>query len=203
MAFVNIKPGTMLSPVPAVLVSCGAEGKAPNALAVAWAGTVNSEPPMCSVSVRKERYSHDLIAQSGEFVINLCGRANLRALDYCGVRSGRDGDKLSACGLTPVPAEGLTYAPALAECPLFLGCRVRQTLELGSHDMFVGEIVSVGVREDLMGADGRIDLERADLTVYSHGVYYALGDVLGFFGCSVARPEVYKKRMRELKKERR
>lgn len=199
MAFVNIKPGTLLAPVPAVMVSCAAEGFAPNIITLAWVGTVCSEPPMCSISVRKERYSYDIIKNSGEFVINLCGKKQLKALDLCGVKSGRDCDKFSLCGLEPVQAEGLTYAPAVSGVPLYLACRVKSITELGSHDMFLGEIVSVGVSDELMCPDGRIDFGRAELIAYNHGAYYELGKALGFFGCSVASEEVYERRMKALK----
>lgn len=198
MAFVDMKPGTLLAPVPAVLISCAAEGVRPNAMTAAWAGTVNSEPPMVSVSVRPERWSYHIIRESGEFVVNLCGEALLRATDYCGVRSGRDGDKLAACGLTTVPVRGLKWAPAIARSPLYLGCRVRSVTELGSHHLFVGEIMAMGVRDDLLDEKGKIHFERAKLIAYNHGVYYGLGQALGFFGYSVAAPDVLRRRMKEL-----
>ena len=174
MAFQTLSPGTLLSPVPAVMVSCALPGKRPNVITVAWAGTVCSDPPMLSISVRKERFSHHILLESGEFVVNLVGREQLQAADYCGVRSGRDVDKFADCGLTAV-------------------------IELGSHDLFIARIAGMGVREELLDEKGRIDLRRAGLTAYSHGVYYALGDAMGFFGYSVAAPEVRKRRMRELK----
>ena len=190
----------MLSPVPAVLVSCRAAPDArPNALTIAWAGTVCSDPPMVSVSVRPSRYTYELIEKSGEFTVNLTDRKLLRAADYCGVRSGRDEDKFAVCGLTKVMPEGLRLAPAVAESPVTLACRVRERLALGSHVMYIGEIVSTGVREDLMDADGAIRLERAGLIAYSHGVYSALGEALGFFGFSVAAPDVLARRMARLK----
>ncbi len=202
-SFRSLQPCTFLNPVPAVLVSCCGKGKdaKPNMLTVAWAGTVNSEPPMVSVSVRKNRYSHDLIKDSGEFVVNLVDEEHCKALDYCGVRSGKDGDKFAATGLHAMPAEGMTYAPAVAECPAYLACKVRQVLELGSHDMFIGEVVGVQVREDLFDADGSLHLERSGLVCYTHGVYQKAADVLGFFGYSVARPEVLAKRMQAYQKE--
>ena len=190
----------MLSPVPAVLVSCAGPDGRPNALAVAWAGTVCSDPPMCSVSIRPDRYSHGLIKESGEFVINLCSEDMLRALDYCGVRSGRDEDKLKNAGLVPVPAEGMTFAPAIDGAPLHLACSVQSVQPLGSHDLFLGKIVSLSVREDLLDENGRIRLEKARLVAYSHGTYSALGKALGFFGFSVAAPDVYKRRMTSLRR---
>ena len=202
MAFTQVSAGTLLAPVPAVLVTVGREreGKTEtNLLTIAWAGTVCSEPPMVSVSVRKERYSHDFIAESGEFVINLTGRSLLKATDFCGVRSGRDVDKFAACKLTQVPAQGMRFAPAIAESPLYLSCKVVNSLPLGSHTMFVGQIEAVGVRDNLMDRTGRIDFSKADLVAYNHGTYYALGDALGFFGYSVAAPDVLKRRMNGLK----
>jgi flavin reductase (DIM6/NTAB) family NADH-FMN oxidoreductase RutF len=196
--FRSLQPCTFLNPVPAVLVSCCGkeEGAKPNMLTVAWAGTVNSEPPMVSVSVQKKRYSHDIIRDSGEFVVNLVDEAHCKAMDYCGVRSGRDGDKFVATGLHPMPAEGLQYAPAVEECPAYLACKVRQVLELGSHDMFIGEVVAVQVQDQLFEEDGSLHMEKLGLVCYTHGVYQRAADVLGFFGYSVARPEVLEKRMK-------
>lgn len=196
--FASIKPGTLLAPVPAVMVSCGRKGETPNIVTIAWAGTVNSDPPMCSVSVRPSRYSYDIIRETGEFIINLCGEENLKALDYCGVKSGRDGDKFAACGLTPLAVEGFS-APAIAECPAYLACRVKGEQELGSHTLFLGEIERVGVRQGLLEADGGIAFDRAKLVAYNHGVYYRLGNPLGFFGYSVAAPDVLERRMTKLK----
>ena len=197
-SFVSLKPGALLAPVPAVMVSCKRPGERPNIITLAWVGTVNSEPPMCSISVRKERYSHDIIQSSGEFIINLCGQDQLNATDYCGVKSGRDEDKFAACGLTPLPVEGFT-APAIAQCPVYLACRVKSIQELGSHDLFLGEIERVGIRKEMMDEAGRIDYGRMKLFAYNHGNYYALGDALGFFGCSVASPDVYERRMKQLR----
>ena len=196
--FASIKPGTLLAPVPAVMVSCGRKGETPNIVTVAWAGTVNSDPPMCSISVRPSRYSYDIIRETGEFIINLCGEENLKALDYCGVKSGRDGDKFAACGLTPLAVEGFS-APAIAECPAYLACRVKGEQELGSHTLFLGEIERMGVRQGLLEADGGIAFDRAKLVAYNHGVYYRLGNPLGFFGYSVAAPDVLERRMAKLK----
>ncbi len=200
MSYQSLRPGTLLSPVPAVLVSCADRDGRANALAVAWAGILCSDPPVCSVSIRPERYSHGLIRDTGEFVINLCGQEMLAALDYCGVRSGRNEDKLAACGLRALPpAGGLSFAPPLDGAPLQLCCRVQQVVPLGSHDLFMARIVSVQVRGDLMDEKGSIDLVKASLVAYSHGVYHALGDALGFFGFSVASPKALKRRMAQLK----
>lgn len=198
MAFVTLNPGTLLAPVPAAMISCAAEGVSPNIITLAWVGTICSDPPMCSISVRKERYSHDIIEKSGEFVINLCGKAQMPAVDLCGVKSGRDTDKFKLCGLEPVKAEGMTWAPAISGAPVYLACKVKDMMELGSHDMFTGEIVSVGVDEGLLDESGRIDYEKAQLIAYNHGAYYELGRALGFFGYSVAAPDVLERRMKQL-----
>jgi flavin reductase (DIM6/NTAB) family NADH-FMN oxidoreductase RutF len=195
-----LSPSAMLNPVPVVLVSC-ADPKNPekkNMITLAWAGTVNSEPPMVSISVRKERYSHDLIAESGEFVVNLVDEGMCRAVDYCGVRSGKDVDKAAETGLTYMPAETMKIAPAVSGAPVSLSCKVRQMLELGSHDLFIGEVTGVMVRDDLLDGNGTLHLEKAKLVAYSHGLYQKLGGVMGFFGWSVARPEVLERRMNAL-----
>ena len=196
--FVSLTPGTLLAPVPAVMVSCALPEKKPNIVTIAWAGTVNSAPPMCSVSVRKERFSHDIIRDSGEFIINLCGQEQLKGMDFCGVKSGRDTDKFAACGFTPVNVPGFT-APAVSECPLYLACRLTSVQELGSHDLFLGKVEQMGVRPDLIDQAGRIDFGKARLVAYNHGNYYALGEALGFFGYSVAAPDVLERRMKQLK----
>lgn len=199
MSFRTFDPCTLLSPVPAVMVSCRLpeEGARPNIITVAWAGTVNSDPPMVSVSVRKERLSHSIIKTSGEFVVNLVDEPRCHALDFCGVKSGRDLDKFAECGLTAMPALSLQHAPAIAECPAYLACKVRQVLELGSHDMFIGEVTGVQVRDDLFDEDGSLHLERAGLVAYNHGLYQRTAEVLGFFGYSVARPDVLERRMKQ------
>ena len=200
--YVLLNPSTMLNPTPVVLVSCGEKGNPENRdlVTVAWAGTVNSEPPMVSVSLRKERYSHGLVSSSGEFVVNLVDEGLAKAADFCGVRSGRDLNKAKELGLTLLPAEGLETAPRVDGAPVSLHCRVRQTLELGSHDLFLGEVVSVSVRKDLLDEKGALHLEKAGLVAYSHGLYHKLGEVMGFFGWSVARKEVLEKRMKAYRK---
>ena len=199
--YVSFPPSTMLNPTPVVLVSCAEKGRPENRnmVTLAWAGTVNSEPPMVSVSIRKERYSHGLVLGSGEFVVNLVDEDMCRAVDFCGVRSGRDVDKAKETGLSYIPAEGMETAPAVAGAPVSLSCRVKQVIELGSHDMFIGEIVAVQVRKDLLDETGKLRLDKARLVTYSHGLYQKLGSVMGFFGWSVAREEVLKRRMSELK----
>lgn len=196
MAFILTKPGTLLSPAPAIMVTCAKPGEKPNVITIAWAGTVNSDPPMVSVSIRPSRHSHPIIRDTGEFVVNLVNRELLKAADFCGVRSGRDCDKFAACGLAAVPADKMEHAPAIAQSPVWLACKVRHSLELGSHTMFIGEVVSAGVREDLADAAGRFDFLKAGLVAYCHGEYTGLTRALGFFGFSVARPEVLKRRMK-------
>ncbi len=199
--YVSFPPSTMLNPTPVVLVSCAEKGRPENRnmVTLAWAGTVNSEPPMVSVSIRKERYSHGLVLGSGEFVVNLVDEDMCRAVDFCGVRSGRDVDKAKETGLSYIPAEGMETAPAVAGAPVSLSCRVKQVIELGSHDMFIGEIVAVQVRKDLLDETGKLRLDKARLVAYSHGLYQKLGSVMGVFGWSVAREEVLERRMSELK----
>ena len=183
----NWKPGTVLYPLPAVLVSCGATPEEYNMLTVAWTGTVCTTPPMCYISVRPELHSYAVIRRTGEFVITLTTRSMARATDWCGVRSGRDFDKFRETGLTPVPAERVA-APLIAEAPVSIECRVRQVLPLGTHDMFLAEVVNVQADEAYIDpATGRFCLERAEPIVYSHGEYFALGDALGRFGWSVRR----------------
>ena len=188
---------TILNPVPVVMVSSAGKesGSKPNIMTVAWAGTVNSEPPMVSVSIRKSRYSHKLISETGEFVINLVSKSLCKPCDYCGVRSGADEDKFAKCGLTPVKAEGLEYAYAIKEAPVSISCKVKSVTELGSHDMFIGEIVAVTADSYLTDDKGRLCLDNAKLVAYNHGEYFLLGEKLGFFGYSVASEEVLKKRM--------
>lgn len=192
MEKISLKPGTMLNPVPAVMVSCG-EGNVKNIITVAWTGIINSDPPMTYVSVRKERFSHDIIERTGEFVINLTTEKLAFATDYCGVRSGRDVDKFKERGLTP--QESLRVdCPSIAESPVNIECRVTEVMELGSHDMFMAEIVNVSVDEDLMDEKGRLCLEEAGLIAYSHGHYYALKrNEIGRFGYSVMKPKTRKR----------
>ena len=197
----SISATTMLAPVPAVLVSCaGIKPDArPNALAVAWAGTVCSHPPMVSISLKPERFSYGLICESREFVVNLVDEAHAKALDYCGVRSGRDEDKLVACGLSTIAMEGLHYAPMIDGMPVSLACRLAKVIPLGSHEMLLGEVVGVQVRSDLFDSDGSLHLDRAHLICYNHGLYQRTAEVLGFFGWSVAKPETYQRRMDALR----
>lgn len=181
----SLKPGTMVYPIPAVMVSCGAVAEEYNIMTAAWTGTICSEPPMCYVSIRPERHSYDIIKRTGEFVINLTTVALAEATDWCGVRSGRDFDKFAHCGLT-AERSAVVAAPSIGEAPVSVECRVRQIVPLGSHDMFVADVVNVAVDESLIDAQsGKLDLQRAGLLCYSHGEYFAVGDLVGTFGYSV------------------
>ena len=190
----QVSPATLLAPVPAVLVSTGDMEKG-NLVTVAWTGTVNSEPPMLSVSLRKSRYSHELLSASGKAVINLVSRELAWATDLCGVRSGRDVDKFELTGLTKVPSPRYGV-PMVAESPVNLECSVTRVLELGSHDMFLLKIDTVHVAERLFDSSGKINIDRAELVAYCHGEYFELGKMLGFFGYSVAAKDVLKRRMK-------
>lgn len=189
------KPSTLLNPVPVVMVTCADREGRPNIITLAWAGTINSEPPMVSISVRKQRYSYNLIKEKGQFVVNLTTEKLAFASDFCGVKSGRDIDKFEAVGLTPEKAFKVDV-PLIKESPVNLECVVKDCIQLGSHDMFIGEIVAVDVDEKLMDKSGRLRLERAKLICYSHGEYWSLGKSLGFFGYSVARKNVKRLRRR-------
>lgn len=187
MSKITWRGGNMLYPVPAVMVSCQRPGEKPNIITVAWAGTVCSTPAMLSVSVRKERYSYDIIKETGNFVVNLVNRDLVFATDYCGVKSGRDTDKFGEMKLTLQASEHID-APGILESPLNLECRVTQVIPLGSHDMFLAEIVGVTVDERYMDEKGTFHLNDAGLVAYSHGTYFELGDKLGTFGYSVKKP---------------
>jgi len=181
-----IWPGsTQLAPVPVVLVGCGKEGSY-NLITIAWAGTICSKPPMLSISVRPERHSYGLIRESGEFTVNLPTVDLIHATDYCGVVSGKDVDKFKETGLTPLPGSRVA-APLVAECPLGLECKVTQTIELGSHTLFLAEIVAVQVSEEFVTSEGRLALEKAGLAAYVHGHYFEVGKAIGHFGYSVRK----------------
>ena len=190
----QLKPSALLSPVPVVMVSCGSESKS-NIVTVAWTGTVNSDPPMLSISLRKERFSHGIISETGRFAVNCVSRKLAMAADFCGVRSGRDVDKFGKLGLEKFTGE--SGVPMIAESPINFECKIRQVIELGSHDMFIAEITAVYVNEELIDDSGKIDLSKADLVAYCHGEYFTLGDPEGFFGYSVASPEVLQRRMKK------
>lgn len=193
MAKQKWKAGNMVYPLPAVLVSCGDKEGNVNLMTAAWTGTVCSEPPMVYVSIRKERYSHHMIKETGEYVINLTTEKLAEATDFCGVRSGRDMDKFKEMKLTPVKGE-LQYAPIVAESPVSIECRVTDVMELGSHDMFIAEVTAVYVDEQYMDAKGTFHLEKAEPLVYSHGQYYGVGKHLGGFGYAVRKKPVRKRK---------
>ncbi len=186
MAKENWKPGNMLYPVPVVMVSCKSGRKKANIITIAWAGTIASDPPMVSISVRKERYSHDIIEKSGEFVINLVNEKLTKACDWCGVCSGRDFDKFAEMGLTEYVSDFIK-TPAIAESPVNIYCKVTKKEELGSHDMYLAEVVGVTVSDEYMDDKGKFDLSSTGLIAYSHGEYFALGKKLGKFGYSVSK----------------
>lgn len=177
--------GAILSPVPAVIVTCGSLEK-PNALTIAWTGIVNSNPPKTYISVRPERYSYDIIKESGDFVINLTTVELAKETDYLGVRSGRNEDKLSNLGLTVSKAQ-IVSSPILDKSPVSIECHVDKIIPLGSHDMFLADIIAVNVAKELIDENGRLCLEKAGLMAYSHGEYFALGRKLGSFGYSVKK----------------
>ena len=183
---VNWKPGTMVYPLPAAIVTCG-DMQSSNMITVAWTGTICTNPPMLYISVRPERYSYDMIRRTMEFTLNLTTAAMARATDLAGVRSGRDGDKWRLTGLTPAPGSA-NACPIVAESPMSIECRVKEVMHLGSHDMFVADVVNV-IADDrwLDPATGAFDLAESSIIDNSHGGYYGLGEKLGKFGFSVAK----------------
>ena len=185
MAKIKWRGGTLLSPVPPALVTCS-DGERENVLTVAWTGIVNSDPPKTYISVRPSRYSYNIIKKSGVFAINLTTRELVRAADWCGVRTGAKEDKFERCRLERERANEID-CPILAQSPLVLECRVTDVIPLGSHDMFLADIVAVDVDEDLVDEDGQLHLARAGLVAYSHGEYFELGKRIGKFGYSVAK----------------
>ncbi|GFI24089.1 flavoredoxin [Lachnospiraceae bacterium] len=186
MAKISFKPGNMLYPLPVVMVSVVDRQGNSNIITIAWAGTICTNPPMVSIAVRPSRYSHHMIAETGEFVINLTTKKLAYATDYCGVQSGREVDKWKETGLTPIVSE-VVKAPGIAESPVNIECKVVRTEKLGSHDMFVAEVVAVHVDELYMDEKGSFHLEQAQPIVYNHGAYYTLGERLGKFGYSVQK----------------
>lgn len=181
------KPGNMLYPLPAVMVSTADKKGEDNILTVAWTGTICTNPAMVYISVRPERYSYHMLKETGEFVLNLTTKKLARATDYCGVRSGRDVDKWKEMNLTRGKAEALQFAPVIEESPVNIECRVSEMKELGSHHMFLAEVQAVQVSETFMDEKGKFDLNKTDLIAYSHGEYLETGKVLGTFGYSVKK----------------
>lgn len=189
----NFKPGNMLYPLPAVLVSVGDMEGVSNILTIAWTGTVCTNPPMVYISIRPERYSYQMLRKTGEFVINLTTKSLVKATDYCGVRSGRDVDKWKECGLSPIAADTVR-CPMIAESPVNIECRVTEVKELGSHHMFLAEVTAIHVAEDYLDEKGSFHLNDTGLLAYSHGTYLGLGEALGTFGYSVRKKKKKKKR---------
>lgn len=180
------KPGNMVYPLPAVIVSCGDIDGEKNALTIGWTGTVCTNPPMVYISVRPERHSYHMIKESGEFVINLTTESLARATDYCGVRSGKNEDKFKKMNLTPVKASKVR-APLIKESPVNIECKVVEILELGSHHMFLAKVEAVQIEDSLLNINGKLELSKSKPIVYSHGEYYGLGELLGTFGYSVKK----------------
>ncbi|WP_230391673.1 MULTISPECIES: flavin reductase family protein [unclassified Oceanispirochaeta] len=190
----------MIFPIPAVLVSCGGKEEDYNLITVSWTGTVCTNPPLCYISLRKERLSHEIISREKEFVINLSTEKMAAATDWCGVKSGREFDKFKECGLTPEKA-AVVNAPLIAESPVAIECRVIEIKELGSHDMFLAEVLSVSVDESYLDAEsGAFDMQRAGLIASAHGKYCGLKPPLGHFGYSIKKKK--KKKKKPLRKSR-
>ena len=180
------KGGALIAPLPAVLVSCGTLDN-PNVFTVAWTGIINTQPPKTYISVRPSRYSYNLIRESGKFVINLAYSKNAAIVDYCGVRSGKDTNKFEDTGLTVVPGLELTDTPVIVDSPLSLECVVKNIIPLGTHDMFIADIIATDVEKEFINKDGKLRLDKANLLAYAHGEYFELGKKLGSFGYSVRK----------------
>lgn len=185
MGRIHLKSGTLLAPLPAVMVTVG-DMENSNIITVAWTGILSSDPPRAYISVRPSRHSHKILKEKGEFVINLTTESLAKATDYSGIFTGAKVDKFEKCGLTKIESEKVS-APTVAESPLSLECKVFEVMESGTHDIFLADIVSVSCREDIMDEGGRICLERAGLMAYSHGEYFSLGKKLGKFGFSAVK----------------
>ena len=182
----NWKPGNMLNPVPAVMVSVADKNGKANIITIAWAGTICTNPPMVSISVRPERYSYSMIEETGEFVINLTTKELVRACDYCGLKSGRDVDKFKEMNLTQLKMDKVK-APGIAESPVNIQCKVVKKEELGSHHMFIAEVLGVTIDEKYMDDTGKFHINDTGLVMYSHGEYFLMGEKLGKFGYSVKK----------------
>lgn len=181
------KPGTLIYPLPAVMISCGNSEKEYNILTVSWVGTICSDPPMCYISVRPSRHSYSIIKKNMEFVINLTNKDMAYATDWCGVRSGKDYNKFKEMNLTPGKAS-LVTAPIIEESPLCIECKVKEIISLGSHDMFIADVVNIRADEKYIDPEsGAFNMEKANLLAYSHGKYYELGNFVGKFGWSVQK----------------
>lgn len=196
------KPGNMVYPLPAVMVSTADREGNDNIITVAWTGTVCTNPAMLYISVRPERYSYHMLRESGEFVVNLTTEKLAKATDWCGVRSGRDFDKWKEMHLTRGKAEKLTYAPIIQESPVNIECKVTEVQELGSHHMFLAKVGAVQVDESYMNETGKFELNDTQLLAYSHGEYYILGKKLGTFGYSVRKQTAGEKKKNKKGKKR-
>lgn len=192
MERIDINPGTLLYPVPVVLVSCADSCGNTNIITVAWTGVVCSDPPMLYISVRPERYSYEMIKNTGDFVVNLPNEELTQAVDFCGVKSGRDMNKFEHLGLTPEKSSK-TISPYIKEAPLSLECKVKDVLPLGSHHMFIANIVGVTANKKLMDKSGKLHLSKANLICYNHGEYWSLDKCLGFFGYSIRKKKTIKR----------
>ena len=197
----SFKPGTLLSPVPAVMVSCG-DGEEKNIITIGWTGIINSDPPITYISVRKSRYSHHIIEKTGEFVVNLTTEKLAFAADYCGVKSGRDVDKFKEMRLTPESAD-IVKCPMIAQSPVNLECRVIEVKSYPTHDMFIAEIVAMHADDEIVDEKGKIDMSAAGLIAYVHGEYFGLKKApMGRFGYSVMKPKTKKRLNRQKHEER-
>lgn len=194
MTKISWPAGTLLAPVPPALISSGTLEN-PNVMTAAWTGIVCSDPAMTYVSLRPSRYSHEIISKSEEFVINVPNLPLAKAVDFCGVKSGRNTDKFQACGITAAPSSKIK-APQVKEAPISLECKVRSITHYGTHDMFLADIVAVNVDDAYINKQGGLNLEKAGLLAYAHGFYYTLGRQLGKFGFSVEKAKTIKKRRR-------
>ena len=192
MARTYWKPGTIIYPLPAVMVSCGENPEEYNIITIAWTGTINSDPPMCYISVRPGRHSYDIIKRTGEYVINLTTKKLAKATDWCGCRSGRKYDKWKEMNLTPAPAK-IVKAPIIEESPVNIECVVKDIVELGSHHMFISEVVSVSVDDEYLNENNAFSFSKANPLVYSHGHYFGMGEKIGKFGWSVEKKKKKKK----------
>ena len=202
--FIPIGPTTFMAPIPSILVGCYEPTihEKPNLITIAWTGIINTHPPMLSISVRQNRLSHRIIKKSGEFTVNFVDESLCKAMDFCGVKSGKNVDKFKELNLTPINASPLQHAKAVAESPAFLSCKVSDIISLGSHDLFLANIVQVHIAEKYYLKNGAIDTVSMNLVSFGHGKYQSMSDMLGFFGYSIASKKVLERRMPATKKEK-
>ncbi|MBQ8164663.1 MAG: flavin reductase family protein [Clostridia bacterium] len=191
MEKIQLKPGTLLAPMPSVMVSCGSEENS-NIITIAWTGIISTIPPTTYISVRPERHSYGILKETGEFVINIPSSNLAKRTDLCGMKSGKKEDKFKTCGFTKSKSVKVS-CPSIAECPVNIECKVRQIIPMGSHDMFIADIVSVSVDSNIIDNDGKLRMDKADPIAYAHGEYFALGKKIGSFGFSVRKKKNNKK----------